>query len=517
MRERSGIRTAELVLALSAASDLTMGQPTEHGSASALLALRLAEAAGADRQLSDDAYYTALLRWSGCTGNAHETAQLFGDDIGSRAALLQLDPTSAPALGAYLQRYSSPPSLSSSPVTAPLSTPGKAFPALAAAHCEVAQRLAHQLGSSAGVHEALGRVFERWDGNGVPARVRGAAIPLAAQLAVLAGDVEILARARGLPGALAAVDERAGTVYSPRLVGLLPTAAARWLADIEHPSLWELALDREPVPRPPLPIAQLERALTAIADFVDLKVPIAAGHSRQVAMLAEAAGRILGLPPADLTALRHAGLVHDLGRVAISNAVWEQPRALTETQWDAVRLHPYHTERCLRRIPGLAEVARLASLHHERTDASGYYRQLPAGAQPMTARILAVADLHAAMRQDRPHRSRHSLDEAAAVLLAEATAGRLDSRAVHGVLTAARSPGSRSPRPVWPGGLTDREVDVLRLLARGGTNAEMAAELHLSPKTVGHHVGRVYDKLGVRTRAGAALAALQLSLLDTDA
>jgi len=289
--------------------------------------------------------------------------------------------------------------------------------------------------------------------------------------------------------------------------------ASQWVEELEHDALWQLALDREPVVRAPLAGAALERALTALADFVDLKIPAVAGHSRRVAELAEAAGRSAGLPAAELTTLRHAGLIHDLGRVAISNAVWEAPRALTSAEWDAVRLHPYHGERCLRRIPELADLARLASLHHERSDGSGYYRQLPASGLPQMARILAAADHRAAMGQDRPHRPRLTPDAADAALRAEAAAGRLDAHAVSAVRTALRQPGAPTPRPGWPAGLSDREVQVLRLLASGATNPQMAAQLHLSPKTVGHHVARVYDKLGVHTRASATLAALQLSLL----
>jgi len=491
-----------------------MGQPTEHGSGSALLALALAHAAGATQQECDDTYYTALLRWSGCTGNAHETAALFGDDITSRAALLQLDPTSGPALAAYLHRYSSAAEGADSTGAPPGELLPEVFPPLAAAHCEVAQRLAEQLGASPGVRSALGHIFERWDGTGIPAGTSGARIPLPAQIAVLAGDLEILTRAHSLPGALSAVRRRAGSLYSPHLVELLVRVAFQWAEEVKHEALWRLVLDREPVVRAPLAGAALERALTALADFVDLKVPAVAGHSRRVAELAEAAGRSAGLPPADLTMLRHAGLLHDLGRVAISNAVWEAPRALTSAEWDAVHLHPYHGERCLRRISGLADVARLASLHHERSDGTGYYRQLPASGQPRMARILAVADHRAALGQDRPHRPRLTPDAADAVLRAEAAAGRLDAHAVSAVLTALRRPGAPAARPRWPAGLTDREVQVLRLLAAGATNPQMAAELHLSPKTVGHHVARVYDKLGVHSRASAALAALQHSLLD---
>jgi len=218
MQGSGGIRTAELVLALSAASDLTMGQPTEHGLGSALLALALAAASGATLQECDDTYYTALLRWSGCTGNAHETAALFGDDITSRAALLQLDPTSAPALAAYLRRYGSVAEGADPTGDGPRRLLPEVFSPLVTAHCEVAQRLAEQLVGSPGVRAALGQIFERWDGTGIPAGTPGPRLALPAQIAVLAGDMEVLTRSHGLPGALGAIRHGAGSVYSPRLV-----------------------------------------------------------------------------------------------------------------------------------------------------------------------------------------------------------------------------------------------------------------------------------------------------------
>ena len=256
----------------------------------------------------------------------------------------------------------------------------------------------------------------------------------------------------------------------------------------------------------------LEVVLAAFADFADLKSPWIRGHSRRVAALADEAGRLGGLDAAGLDVLRRAGLVHDLGRVAIENGIWDKPGPLTTSEWERVRLHPYHTERILDRCSPLAALVEPASSHHERVDGSGYHRSLNAEALSRADRILAVADAFAAITSDRPHRA--ALAEVDAARALEAEAGRtLDVDAVGSVLAAV---GQRAPPTSreWPADLTDREVEVLRLISRGRSNREVAQQLFISPKTVGRHVENVYAKIGVSSRAAAAVFAMEHRLLD---
>lgn len=495
------VRLTELLAALSTAADLTMGQPVEQSLRAALLAVRLAEEADVDPATADAAYLVALLRWSGCTGNAAAFARMLGDDIGARADLVLADPSRPGDIARVWSRHALP------------GTPGpeSVVPGLVAEHCEVAQQVAVTLGLPAAVVAGLGQVFERWDGHGLPAGVGGVELEPAGSLAVLAGDLEILARVVGDATAVEAVRARAGASYPPGLVDRLPAALSRSRSELAAGPAWAVALAAAPRPRPPLGTADLDRALAVLGDFVDLKVPALAGHSRTTAALGEVAGRALGLAGGEVRLVRLAGAVHDLGRVAISNAVWEAPRPLTAAEWDAVHLHPYYSQRCLARVPGLAEVARVGSLHHERLDGRGYFRQLPAAALPAPARALAAADALAGMRAARPHRPALSPPAAADALHADVRAGRLDRQAVDGLLAGAVPASASAARPA---GLTDREVEVVRLLARGATNRQAAEKLAISPKTVGRHVENAYAKLGVHTRAAATYAALGLGLLD---
>jgi HD-GYP domain-containing protein (c-di-GMP phosphodiesterase class II) len=201
-----------------------------------------------------------------------------------------------------------------------------------------------------------------------------------------------------------------------------------------------------------------------------------------------------------------------MGRLGALATVWEKPGRLTDGNWEQVRLHPYLTERIFARSPALAPLGALGSLHHERVDGSGYHRGARGDALGADARLLAVADVWQALHEARPHRPALSAADAAGVLADEARAGRLDSDAVNAVLSA----GQASPAPPArerTGGLTEREIEVLRLVARGLTNRQIGLRLSISAKTVGHHVQHIYDRIGVSSRAGATLWAAQQSLV----
>jgi HD-GYP domain-containing protein (c-di-GMP phosphodiesterase class II) len=194
----------------------------------------------------------------------------------------------------------------------------------------------------------------------------------------------------------------------------------------------------------------------------------------------------------------------------VPNGIWDRRGPLTTAEWERVRLHPYGTERILARCGPLAGLAETACAHHERVDGSGYHRGLAGEALSRSARVLAAADVFAALTADRPHRP--ALADGAAARALEAEPG-LDPDAVACVLAAA---GEREapPRAERPAGLTEREVEVLRLLARGRTNREVAERLVIAPKTVGRHVENLYRKIGVSSRAAAALFAAEHGLLD---
>jgi HD-GYP domain-containing protein (c-di-GMP phosphodiesterase class II) len=509
-RMSEGLRLAELIAALSLATDLGVGQPLEQALRTCLIALALCDRLGLSEEERSEVYYVALLRFVGCTADASEMAQLAGgDEIALRAAI-------APVAGGSPREFASDvlPTLGAGQgplrrarLVATMMRSGRdvAREGLRA-HCELGEHLAVRLGLPVGVRASLGAAFEQWNGAGMPNGISGEDIPLSARIVVLARDVEILHRLGGNERVLAAVSERAGGAYDPALADTLLTHSAEALDVSQTSSPWEDVLAREPQERPWVPKARLDDALSAFGDFVDLKSPFTAGHSRGVAAL------VSEMPTSDGVALRRAALVHDLGRAAVPNGIWDKPGPLTDGEWERVRLHPYYTERIIARVQALKPLATVAGMHHERLDGSGYHRGSSRTELPDPARILAAADAYQAMTQHRPHRPALSADQAADELQSMARSGQLDRKAVDTVLTAAGHQPSRS-RSSWPAELTDREVEVLRLICRGNTKKQVARELVISPSTVDHHVRHIYQKAGVQTRAGATLFALEHDLL----
>jgi HD-GYP domain-containing protein (c-di-GMP phosphodiesterase class II) len=273
-------------------------------------------------------------------------------------------------------------------------------------------------------------------------------------------------------------------------------------------------IDAEPALAVVLIGEPFDAALQAIANFVDLKSPYFLGHGRAVSELAAEAGARLGLSEADVRRLRRAGLVHGLGRLGISNAILDKRGPLGAGEWERVRLQPYLTDRMLRQSEALGPVARIAVQHRERLDGSGYPRGLAGAGISREARVLAAADAYQSMREPRPHRAERSAEAAAVELRADVRAGLHDGDAVEAVLGAA---GHRVPRRrEGPAGLTPREVDVLRLLARGLSNKEIAERLVISPKTVANHAEHIYAKIDASSRAAAGLFAMQQGLLPEE-
>jgi DNA-binding CsgD family transcriptional regulator len=270
----------------------------------------------------------------------------------------------------------------------------------------------------------------------------------------------------------------------------------------------------EPALAVELSAEQLDRALAAIANFVDLKSPFTLGHSVAVAELAEEAGRRLGLPPEQLVKLRRAGFVYGFGRLGVSNSIWDRPGPLSAGEWERVRMYPYLTERMLHQSAALAPLGEIAVQHRERLDGSGYPRGLSGGAISRPARVLGAADAYQSMREPRPHRPARPAGEAAAELQAEVRAGRLDGPAVDAVLEAAGHRLSRRRGAL--SGLTAREVEVLVLLARGLSNRQIAERLVITPKTAGNHIEHIYAKIDASSRAAAALFAVQHGLLPEE-
>lgn len=505
-----GVRAAEIIGALCLATDLGMGFPFEHGLHSTLVASRLADRLGVDPETASETYYACLLSHSGCTTDAHVTAETFGGSLTTH-----LNPVA----------YGSQREVLTGLVRA-LPEPGRAVPVRAVqiarrlprmalrarphftAMCEVAGMLADGVGLPPSVQDLLAHLTERWDGKGPLGRAKGDEIPLPMRIVHVAVDVTFQRLLGGDEHALRVVAEHAGSGLDPEVTACLADGEILAL-DPEVPA-WDEVLAREPHPCLTLEGGALDRALAAMGNFADLISPYLAGHSAGVAELAAAAAVRCRLDTPDAGALRRAALVHDLGRVAIGARTWQKPGRLTADEWEQVRLHPYHTERILSRSPFLAALAPVACAHHERLDGSGYHRGVSGAGLPLPARLLAAADAFHAMTEPRPYREARAPEAAAETLADEASAGRLDPDVVAAVVEAA---GQRAPRIERPAGLTEREAQVVGMLARGLQTKQVARALGISVKTADRHVQNAYRKIGVSTRAAATLFAMQHGLV----
>lgn len=509
------IRLAEIVAALSLATDLGMGQPLAFALRSCLLALRLGRAAGMAEATLRTIYFEALLRYIGCNVDTHLLAAVVGDEIDMRRNFAPIDHGSAAeVVGVMLHSIRQANAGASALQLARAMAHGLlALPGIKAGfggHCEVAQRLAARLGLDAEVQHALGQLYERWDGKGAPRGLRGTAIAPAVRVVTLAQDALVHYGLGGSAGAIAVVRQRRGGAYDPQLADCFCATAPALLADLDDEPELDTLLALEPGQPRWLTAAEFDAACRAMADFVDLKSSYTLGHSDAVAQLAATAAHSAGLPTQEVTQLRRAGWVHDLGRAGVSSAIWEKPGPLNAQAWDKVRLHPYYTAQALAWAPGLKRLGELASLHHERNDGSGYHRGWSAAQLPLAARILAAADMYQALSEARPYRAAFDAAAAAAEVRSAARAGRLDAAAAEQVLAAA---GHRVRRGTATAGLSEREIEVLRLLARGQPTKRIALILGISAKTADHHIQNIYAKIGVATRPGATLFALEQGLL----
>lgn len=517
METPAGLRQAEVVVALSRATELAMGQPVDFALRSCVLGVDLARALGMDAEDVREVFYLALMRYVGCNAETYALAALFGDEIALRRALAPIDLASPAELVPVLLRL-----IAQANADAPM--PQRLWRVVSAlaqsravstdvltGHCEVAERFGTRLGFKPRIVRNLGQLYARWDGKGIPQGLKGEAISPAVRIVALVQDALTLDEAYGRDRCLKTLLKRRSNAYDPRVVDRFIADAEALMRTVDARASWQSVLALEPEPFGRLDAADIDEMLLALADFIDIKSPFTSGHSRAVAELAAEAARRSNLPESDAVALRRAGLVHDLGQAGVATAILVKPGALSEAEWEKVRLHPYHAERILDGLPLFAPLARLVGSHHERCDGSGYHRGLRGDAVPLAARILAAAEAYQSMIERRPYRAAMPPVAAAQALQLAVRAGKFDANAARSVLEAAGHPVTRT-RFSQVAGLTPREIEVLRLLAGGQSIKEIARSLGVAPKTAGNHLQNLYAKIGVKTRGGATLFALEHGL-----
>jgi HD-GYP domain-containing protein (c-di-GMP phosphodiesterase class II) len=508
------VRLSELVATLSLVSDLGMGRPMERVLRQTVIAMRLGDAAEVAPEVSAATYYTSLLTWVACATDTSELAEFFGDETTFYADSHDGD-LAGVTLAVFVARHlghGSSRMRRIGMVGKFLATAGRSVQQLMESHCQSASDFAGRLELGDEVCAPLTQAFERWDGKGVPGRVKRNQLAPAIRLVQLADCIEAFHYRGGVEAAVEVTTSRRGTQFDPDLVDLFCAQAHQVLDGLDSFQAWDQVIDLDPRLGQEMTAEQLDSALYALGDFSDLKSRLRSGHSRGVADLVGDAAIAMGMPDADAANLRRAGAIHDVGMVGVTSAVWDATEPWPLAQRERAQTHPYFTARMFARVTPLVPVVACASQHHERLDGSGYPHGLSGSALTMPARLLAAADVYHALREPRPHRPAFDADTAAATMHVEVRDGRLDGDAVAAVLTAA---GHRVPRrSVLPAGLTRREVDVLVLLTRGFSNPQIATELTISRKTVSSHLEHIYTKLGVTTRTEAALFAMSNGLVE---
>lgn len=511
----SGIRLAELVAAFSLATDLGLGQPMEHVLRSWLIAARLSDRLGLEAEGRPALYYVMTLAWVGCVADTPEVAVWFGDDIAYRRDSFGVDRGGIPFMAYSLRRAGA----GGSPLhrlrlaTRLAATGGAALARGFINHCLTTARMAERLGLGDEVCNPLQQVFTRWDGKGVPAGIAGEQIAQPVRLFHVADTVEVLHRTGGVDEAVALARSWRGSQFDPGVVDAFCPAAGDVLGGLEEVADWGALIEREPSLQRQLSEAELDAALEAVADFTDLRSASRAGHSRAVGALAARAAELCGLLGGDVSTLRRAGLLHDLGLHGVPATILDKSARLSTSELERLRMHAYYRERMLTKPPALARIGAVATMANERLDGSGYHRRLTGASIPAAGRILAAADAYQAMTEPRAYRPALSVKAATAELSADVRAGRLASDAVDAVLTGAGQ--RRGKRVAGPAGLTAREVEVLILISRGASTKQVARTLGITAKTAETHVERIYSKIGASTRSTATLFALQYGLLDS--
>jgi putative nucleotidyltransferase with HDIG domain len=300
--------------------------------------------------------------------------------------------------------------------------------ALMQARCDRGAEIALMLGLERETAEAIRALDEHWDGGGQPRGLREQAIPLLGRILCLAQTVEIFHAAGGLRAAWKVARRRSGRWFDPTLVDALGTALAdtQFWASLAHAdvSAWEPAdrvLEAD--------AARLDAIAGAFAAVVDAKSPWTYRHSDRVCLIVIGLADAFGADVETMRDLRRGALLHDVGKLAVSNRILDKPGSLTEAEFARIREHPIVTERILAQVPGCERLAATAGAHHERLDGSGYPRGLSAAELTLPARLLAVADVFEALTSARPYRPARSTQEALAIIRRDVPA-RLDADVV---------------------------------------------------------------------------------------
>lgn len=490
MKNEMSIRVMDVIKAIAFVGDLSMGQPIEHSRRTAWLAGKIAQTLCMDDEGHHTLQFVAMLRWSGCTANAPEFAELLGDDVGGRAAILSMQLEKITMPGGVDQPFGS-------------------LRKHAEIHCEVSSDIASALGMSTEVGRALRSIFETLDGEGLPNRLSPEEIPSSVFIVNLASDIEIFTRIYSFERAFELIRSRVGVRYSAQLVDLVQPHVPKWLNRLQDGA----ALNDGPLSG--LGVLQSHTPLELVADVVDLKLPWLANFSRRVADTALQCAQSMGMDEEVQRQIYGAALIHGIGRSSVPNRLWNATGSLNDSAWERIRLMPYWTGRAANQIRELRHIGEIGSYAYERLDGSGYFRGATARVTPMECRVVPASLAYVALTSARPWRTAFSQDNATDELWQQVKAGRFDPDVVQAIIdNQGQGQGGRSAAQGKAASiLSERETEVLRHISLGESNKAVAKILGISPSTVRTHVESVFRKLDCSSRAAATLKASRMNIL----
>ena len=418
------VRVSEVIGALSYALDLTEGQPHGHCARSCVVGMRIGYDAGLDEEQLASLFYALLLKDAGCSSNSSRFASVFGaDDLALKQQSKLADLSGSGGLRFVLRNAAPGASVRTKAkhllAVAKMGADGARE--MSELRCERGSAVARTIGFSEPTARAIAEVDERWDGNGYPVGAAGEDISIIGRILCLAQTIEVFHREGGRDAALEVAHLRRGSWFDPALVAIVESFDDRWWDRLAAVDPLSLVVDLEPEDRVMHGTeATLDRIAAAFASVVDAKSPYTFRHSTGVARIAEGLAPMLGLDPLAQRNLHRAGLLHDIGKLGVSNRILDKQGKLTAFEWERVRRHPEYTLEILSRVDALRGIAAVAANHHERLDGRGYFRGLTAANLDLPSRILAVADVAEALLAERPYRAALSPDEVLSIMREEA-------------------------------------------------------------------------------------------------